>query len=167
MSKYFFHKSTHSYIRYFMKLFYKREKEWIWKSQVHHTTIWYSWQQLCVAFKWGISTFPNKKLMLGNNKEQSYNSRWNSPKFIRIFIVCTYNRFTDLKSLKVSLRMHLILLEFIRSNCKDDNPWKTWVGKLVILFMYKTLKMKFFLSINQKGLGKEFHKCEIIASKRL
>ena len=79
--------STNSYIRYFMKLFYKREKEWIWKSQVHHTTIWYSWQQLCVAFKWGISTFPNKKLMLGNNKEQSYKSRWNSPKFIRIFIV--------------------------------------------------------------------------------
>ena len=78
-----------SYIRCFMKLFYKREKEWIWKSQVHHTTIWYSWQQVCVAFKWGISTFPNKKLMLGNNKEQSYNSRWNSPKFIRIFIVCS------------------------------------------------------------------------------
>ena len=73
--------NTHSYIRYFMKLFYKSENEWIWKSQVHHTTIWYSWQQVCVAFKWGISTFPNKKLMLGNNKEQSYKSRWNSPKF--------------------------------------------------------------------------------------
>ena len=52
----------------------------------------------------------------------------------------TYSKLTDLRSRKVSLRIHLILLEFISNNCKEVNPWKTWVGKLPILFMYNTLK---------------------------
>ena len=60
-----------------------------------------------------------------------------------IFLQCvsnTYRRLTDLRSRKVSLRIHLILLEFINNNCNEVNPWKTWVGKLPILFMYNTLK---------------------------
>ena len=52
----------------------------------------------------------------------------------------TYSKLTDLRSRKVSLRIHLILLEFINNNCNEVNPWKTWVGKLPILFMYNTLK---------------------------
>ena len=56
--------------------------------------------------------------------------------------VDSYRRLTDLRSRKVSLRIHLILLEFISNNCSEVKPWKTWVGRLPILFMYNTLEVK-------------------------
>ena len=69
-----------------------------------------------------------------------FSENWFSGKYFRFSYSYTYRRLTDLRSRKVSLRIHLILFEFISNNCKEVNPWKTWVGKLPILFMYNTLK---------------------------
>lgn len=63
--------------------------------------------------------------------------------FANVWILLSYNdnKLKLVKSLNESFRMHEISFAFNNSNCNEDNPRNTFVGKFFILLPYSTLKI--------------------------